>query len=140
MEEYSGKPLIVKLGLKPTQKIRFFNQPDNYLDALGIKNLKIENLTSKNEESDFIQVFVQGKQELESIFPLAKRVLASNGKLWVSWPKGKSKIPTDLNENIVREVGLSTGLVDVKVIAIDEDWSGLKFVYRLKDRKKIKKS
>jgi len=110
------------------------------LGQLGLKNLKLGNLDDCTDY-DFIQVFVRGKQELESIFPLAARMLTPNGSLWVSWPKGKSKIPTDLNENIVREVGLSLGLVDVKVVAVDEDWSGLKFVYRLKDRvKKVKLS
>ncbi len=135
-----SKAIITKLGLKPAHKVRFFNQPDNYLGQLGLKNLKLGNLDDCTDY-DFIQVFVRGKQELESIFPLAARMLTPNGSLWVSWPKGKSKIPTDLNENIVREVGLSLGLVDVKVVAVDEDWSGLKFVYRLKDRvKKVKLS
>jgi hypothetical protein len=63
-----------------------------------------------------------------------KQALATNGMLWVSWPKGSSGVETDLNENVVREVGLKNGLVDLKVCAVDETWSGLKFVYRRKDR------
>ena len=72
---------------------------------------------------------------LKSAFPKLKSSLAQDGLLWISWPKGASKIKTDLNENVVREIGLGAGLVDVKVCAVDDVWSGLKFVYRLKDRR-----
>jgi hypothetical protein len=80
-------------------------------------------------------LFAKSRAELEKEFaPLATRV-ASNGMLWVGWPKKTSGVATDLNENLVRDIGLERGMVDVKVCAIDETWSGLKFVYRLKDRK-----
>ena len=69
------------------------------------------------------------------MFPKLKASLATDGMLWVSWPKGSSSIPTNLKEDLVRQAGLETGLVDVKVCAVDENWSGLKFVFRLKDRK-----
>jgi hypothetical protein len=71
---------------------------------------------------------------LNEAFPKLKKSLDLAGTLWISWPKGASKVKTDLNENVVREIGLSNGLVDVKVCAVDEVWSGLKFMYRLKDR------
>ena len=71
---------------------------------------------------------------LEAEFPKLKAALTSDGMLWISWPKKSSKVATDLKEDIIREIGLTNGLVDVKVAAVDEVWSGLKFVYRLKDR------
>ena len=75
------------------------------------------------------------KEELGKILPQLKSLLNKNGMLWISWPKKASKVMTDLDENVVRDIGLQNGLVDVKVCAVDEIWSGLKFVYRLKDRK-----
>ncbi len=83
---------------------------------------------------DFIQFFTREKSVLETAFPKLRKRLAANGSLWISWPKGAAKIETDLNENVVREIGLKNGLVDVKVCAVDDVWSGLKFVFRLKDR------
>jgi hypothetical protein len=71
---------------------------------------------------------------LNEQFPRLKEALSPSGMLWVSWPKASSGVPTDLSENVVREIGLANGLVDVKVCAVDEVWSGLKFVYRIKDR------
>ena len=84
---------------------------------------------------DFIQCFVKDYEELKHIFPILKRHLKQNGMLWISWLKGGLKAGTDLNENVIREIGLANNLVDVKVIAVDDKWSGLKFVYRLADRK-----
>lgn len=83
---------------------------------------------------DFIHLFTDNKKEFESGFLKAKKHLKPTGMLWISWPKKSSKVPTDLDENVIRDFGLANGLVDVKVCAIDEVWSGLKFVYRLKDR------
>lgn len=71
---------------------------------------------------------------LERAFPLLRKELAESGMLWISWPKAASNIPTDVNENVVREIGLKNQMVDIKVCAVDEVWSGLKFVFRLKDR------
>jgi len=79
-------------------------------------------------------VFTKSKAPLTKEFQRISRLLAPAGMLWVSWPKKSSGVPTDLDENIVREIGLSAGLVDVKVCAVSEVWSGLKFVRRLKDR------
>ena len=83
---------------------------------------------------DFGMLFVRKQAELRKTFPQLRDRLESNGMLWVSWPKKAAKVETDLNENIVREYGLGAGLVDVKICAVDETWSGLKFVRRLKDR------
>jgi hypothetical protein len=84
---------------------------------------------------DFIQFFSSRRSHLDEQFPKLKASLSPSGMLWVSWPKGSSGVPTDLTENVVRDIGLTNGLVDVKVCAVDETWSGLKFVFRLKDRR-----
>lgn len=132
----STRSLVNKLGIKSAQTLLFLHAPDNYINHLLdlpsdviIKNKLQHNLV-------FIQFFTKSKQELEKIFPKLKSSLAHEGSLWISWPKLKSKIATDLNENIIREIGLMNGLVDIKVCAVDDTWSGLKFVYRLNDRKK----
>ena len=83
---------------------------------------------------DLIQCFVMSKREAASAISALKDNISPGGALWVSWPKVSSGVKTDLNENVIREIGLKSGLVDVKVCAVDETWSGLKLVYRLKDR------
>lgn len=85
-------------------------------------------------KAGMIQYYTDSRSDLEKTFPLLKKSLAPDCALWISWPKASSGKKTDLNENVVREIGLKNGLVDVKVIAVDEVWSGLKFVFRLKDR------
>lgn len=85
-------------------------------------------------EHDMIHFFTKEKDELVKMFPKLKGAIKKNGMVWISWPKGTSKIATDLNENIIRDIGIKNSMVDVKVIAVDENWSGLKFVYKLKDR------
>ena len=82
----------------------------------------------------FIHAFFVNSQKLDQQFPALKKALDQSGSLWISWPKKAAKVETDITENTVREIGLRHGLVDIKVCAVDEVWSGLKFVYRLKDR------
>ncbi len=132
---YSQRSLVDKLGIKEGMKVAILNPPTNYAATLGPLPAKATAVKKLAPETDFIHFFTQSRRELEKEFPRLKRALAQNGLLWISWPKGAAKIPTDLNENVVRETGLALGLVDVKVCAVDETWSGLKFVYRLKDRK-----
>ncbi|WP_353779969.1 DUF3052 domain-containing protein [Winogradskyella sp. 3972H.M.0a.05] len=132
---YSGTPLEKKLGIKPDFKILLYNAPKHYFNLFSIipENLvELDELTP--ESADFIHIFCKTKEELTSIAETYKSSLKQNGALWISWPKGSSKIVTDLKREPVREHLLSIGLVDIKVAAVDEDWSGLKFVYRLKDR------
>lgn len=93
-------------------------------------------IVEKAKELDFAMLFTQSRAQLTKEFSRLARALASAGMLWVSWPKKSSGVQTDVDENIVREVGLEAGLVDVKVCAVTEVWSGLKFVRRVKDRKK----
>lgn len=90
--------------------------------------------TTLGVEETFIHYFAHSRELLQHDFPTLKKALVKDGMLWISWPKKTSKIASDLDENIIREIGLNNGLVDVKVCAVDDDWSGLKFVYRLKDR------
>lgn len=89
---------------------------------------------TKGKNLDFVHIFVKTKKEFEKGFLASKKSMSINAMLWVSWPKRSSKVATDLDENIIRDFGLMNGLVDVKVCAVDEVWSGLKFVYRLEDR------
>lgn len=132
---YSGTPLPKKLGLKSGQRIIVIGAPDGYTTTLGDVPDGLEWVESLTGTFDFIHFFTAERGDLEAQFPTLKAALAMDGMLWISWPKKASKIPTDLDDNIVRETGLANGLVDVKVAAIDERWSGLKFVYRVKDRR-----
>ncbi len=132
---YSKTPLVKKLGIKLGFKIHFANPPDNLQFLLGELPEKTTTIVELNGPVDYIHLFTKSKDELQTQFPILKAALAQNGLLWISWPKKASKVMTDLDENIVRDIGLQNGLVDVKVCAVDEIWSGLKFVYRLKDRK-----
>jgi hypothetical protein len=91
--------------------------------------------TRLSGQLDFIHLFVENKKTLMMEFSRAHKSLQKEGVMWVSWPKKSSNMVTDLDGNIVREYGLKEGLVDIKVCAVDETWSGLKFVYRVKDRK-----
>lgn len=132
--DYSKKTLIEKLGIREGLKIIVINPPENYIRTLGKLPKNVLNLQELKGPSDFIHFFTKEKKELEDKFPILKKELSQNGVLWISWPKGSSKVKTDLNENIVRKIGLKNGVVDVKICAVDETWSGLKFVYRSKDR------
>src|SRR5512135_130752 len=134
MAGYSGTPLIKKLGIKPGQRIALLSGPPGYRKTLGPLPGEVKWAEQLDENLDFIQLFVTTQAELKRRFKEAKEWLAAQGSLWVSWPKKASGVATDLNENAIRKLGLELGLVDVKVCAVDETWSGLKFVYRLKDR------
>jgi hypothetical protein len=133
MAGYSGTPLVKKLGIKENFKIAFVNAPAGFVNGLALpQGVKINVRASK--PLDLILLFVKSKHELETKFSLQAAKLTPSGTLWISWPKKVSSLVTDLTENVVRDVGLANGMVDVKVCAVDEVWSGLKFVFRLKDR------
>jgi hypothetical protein len=131
---YSGRPLGQKLGIKPGTVVALLNAPTDYDHLLGILPKNVTVVRELKEEVDFIQVFTTRRKNLEVQIPKLKARLKPDGMVWVSWPKRSSKLATDLTDGAVREVGLKNGLVDVKVCAVDESWSGLKFVTRLKDR------
>ena len=131
MAGYSGKPLAKKLGLKEDQRAHVENPPGGYARTLGTA------LPRRAEgELDFIQAFVRSEAELRDTLPAMKERLAKTGMLWISWAKKTSPLFAGVTEDKVRALALEAGLVDVKVCAIDADWSGLKLVYRLSDRKK----
>ena len=133
MSGYSGTPLPRKLGLAPGQRITLVAPPAGFAESLGPLPEGARLLT-RGDALDFALLFTERRADLEARFaPLAARLVPS-GMLWVAWPKQASKRPTDLGGNVVREIGLAAGLVDVKVCAIDDTWSGLKFVRRLADR------
>jgi hypothetical protein len=132
MAGYSGTPLVKKLGIKPGFKIAFLNAPAGYAEELDLPSGVT--ISTSGKLLDFAQLFVKNEKELKRDFSKYAKRLNASGMLWVSWPKKSSGVSSDLSENVVREIGLAARLVDVKVCAVSEVWSGLKFVYRLKDR------
>jgi len=132
---YSGTPLVKKLGIREGYHIGTVGEPADFKKLLTDlpdnvhwhKNFNGANL-------DMIHLFVINRDVFSDLLPKAKEAIKKTGTIWVSWPKKVSGLPTDLNENIIRIIALETGLVDVKVCAVDNLWSGLKLVYRLKDR------
>ena len=131
---YSHRSLVQKLGIKPGMKLAFFDPPESYLKALDELPEDVRFTQSSDESVDIIHFFVTDRAHLARQFSSLVFMLAPSGMLWISWPKGSSGVATDLSENSIREIGLAHGLVDIKVIAVDEVWSGLKFVYRIADR------
>ncbi len=134
MAGYSTNPLYKKLGMKPGFTIKLVNAPKHYEALIGDF---MEQMTLKNKadvDLDLIHFFTNKTNELEQLLPQLKMQIKKNGIIWISWYKKSAGKPTELNENIIRDTALSTGLVDAKVCAVDEDWSGLKCVYRLADR------
>jgi alkylation response protein AidB-like acyl-CoA dehydrogenase len=131
MAGYSGTPLPKKLGIKENFRVALVEMP-----AEVRKELKDALAACAEETSriDFAMLFVKRQADLKKQFPKVAKQLAPAGMLWVSWPKKTSGVASDLDENVVRNIGLGAGLVDVKVCAVDEVWSGLKFVIRVKDR------
>lgn len=131
---YSKTPLVRKLGIKPGNKILLIKAPDHYLDLLGELPPDVTIVEESEEQVPFIHFFAKDEKDLKEYFPVAKKRLEKDGMLWVSWIKKSSKKETDISESDVRSLGLEIGLVDVKICAVDADWSGLKFMYRKKDR------
>lgn len=132
---YSGTPLAKKLGIKAGMKLYAYQAPSHYQDLIATLPEGCEWLDEGIEaETNFVHAFFKKEVELVERLVSLKALLPANGSLWLSWPKKASKIQTDLNRELIREHGLDSGLVDVKVCAVDENWSGLKFVYRLQDR------
>lgn len=131
---YSRKPLADKLGIKTGQKVAIIKVPAGYDRLIGQWPVGVSVSRVLKGQFDFIHYFVKSRTVLEAVLPNLASHLDPTGMLWISWPKGTSGVATDLNENLVRQIGLAHKLVDVKVAAIDDTWSGLKFVYRLKNR------
>ena len=131
---YSGTPLPRKLGIRPEARVALIGAPDGFTDTLGDLAPGVEVRTRLRGGFDVIVAFFVRQVVLERRLPALRTALHQSGGLWLAWPKRTSGVATDLGEGIVRELGLTAGLVDNKVCAIDETWSGLRFVYRLADR------
>ena len=132
MSGYSGTPLATKLSLKPGQRTWFDGMPASVEAEIG--ETGVEQLAAPAPGIDAAHVFVTERADLEAKIAALLPLLAPAGFLWVSWPKKASKVATDINEDVIRDVALPTGLVDVKVCAVDEIWSGLKLMIRRERR------
>ena len=129
---YSGTPLAQKLSLKDGMRVWWEGMPQSVRDEIGREGLQLQLLDSAKPPIEAAHIFVTERAtlgaKLKQLFPL----LASSGFIWVSWPKKASKVPTDITEDVIRDVCLPMGLVDVKVCAVDAIWSGLKLMRRRK--------
>ena len=134
MPGYSGTPLPKKLGIRDGFHVCFVDAPIDVTAELKLSLTKCEPVNDGRTPIDFAMVFTKSRSALTKEFKRISKQLTPAGLLWISWPKKSSGVPTDLTENIIREIGLAAGLVDVKVCAVTDVWSGLKFVRRLKDR------
>ncbi|HEY0464719.1 MAG TPA: hypothetical protein VGC79_10940, partial [Polyangiaceae bacterium] len=134
MAGYSGTPLPRKLGLKPNARFGAWNAPVGFEKQLGALPLGVTlgDASRGTSPLDVIVCFVNSRAELERLLPRARKRLAPDGGLWLCWPKKASGIKTDVGENEVRSLGLASALVDNKVCAIDETWSGLRLVIRVR--------
>lgn len=130
MQEYSGTPLPKKLGIKKGLRLALLGAPDDFEDTLGTLPNDVGIRNSARGLADMIVLFVKSRADLKRRFPAAQRALADHGKLWIAWPKKSSGVTSDLNQPAVRRFGLDSGMVDFKICAIDETWSGLCFVRR----------
>jgi hypothetical protein len=132
---YSRTPLPKKLGIKPGQRIAFLDAPPQFADALGpLPDGVAAPRTTARGPLDLTVAFFHERRRLQQRLPRLIGALDPAGALWIAWPKRASGVATDLTEDVVRELALAAGVVDVKVCAIDATWSGLKLVIRLHDR------
>lgn len=133
---YSGTPLPRKLGLKPGIRLLALNAPPHFRALLADAPSDLAWL-SRVAPFDCAVAFAESAKELGAIFTRLEPRLAQDGMIWIAWPKKAAAMKTDLDENLVRDIGLDAGLVDIKVCAIDTTWSGLKFVRRVRDRVRV---
>jgi hypothetical protein len=134
MAGYSGTPLAKKLGIKEGFHVKFVNAPAGFEKELGKLPPKVEIATKSNKPFNLIVLFVNSERQLQTQFAKLAGKIVRDGMIWVGWPKKSSGVATDLSFDNVQQIGLRAGLVDVKICAVNEIWSALKFVYRLKDR------
>ena len=139
MAGYSGTPLVRKLGIKEGFRVALVGCPDGFRDELEGLPDGVSFVTSVQAQLDLVLFFAKTQSELTRNFSRLAAKLAPTGMLWIAWPKKASRVATDLADYHVRQIGLDAGLVDVKVCAVNEIWSGLKFVIRVKDRPKTSK-
>lgn len=138
---YSGTPLAKKLGIKEGFSVLAVDAPANYVelvsplpDDVEIRNAEVRRLTMVNGNLDLVHLFTNGRDELFRQLPVLQKLIKQDGMIWVSWYKKAAKLPTEITEDTIRDAALPLGLVDVKVCAVDEKWSGLKLVIRKENR------
>ncbi len=131
---YSGTPLAKKLGIGSGARVKTWNAPQDYLELLRPIPDRVTISTRIRTPIDVWHLFVTSKAQLETRIGQAQREIAQAGMIWVSWPKKASGVSSDMSEDVVRQVALPLGLVDVKVCAVDDTWSGLKLVIRKENR------
>jgi hypothetical protein len=135
MAGYSSTPLAKKLGIKPGLRVHVVSAPENYRQLLDPLPEEVTFTPTLRGKVDLIHVFVTAAEELAAKLVAYRNRIVEKGVIWVSWPKKAAKVPTDVTEDVVRSLALPLGLVDVKVCAVDETWSGLKLVIRVENRK-----
>jgi hypothetical protein len=138
MTGYSGTPLAKKLGITEECTVATAGAPANYRQLLAPLSPDVRFVTRVSTNTDLIHVFTTKRSELEKLLRSTLRSMRPDATIWVSWPKKAAKVPTDITEDTIREVALPMGLVDVKVCAVDEVWSGLKLVLRKENRSTLK--
>ena len=131
---YSGTPLPKKLGIKTGFRLYVKNSPANYEELISPMPEDVQLMRRLSRELDMIHFFTKSQTELTANIEKFMARIKQDGMIWVSWPKKASKVPTDVTEDVIREIILPLGLVDVKVCAVDAVWSGLKLVIRKKNR------
>jgi hypothetical protein len=131
---YSGTPLPKKLGIKPDHRLALVDAPEDFGTTLGELPAAVEVRRSARGSADVLVYFTKSRAAFRKRLPALARSVYPDGSLWIAWPKRASKVPTDMTEDVVREVALPLGLVDNKVCAIDETWSGLRIVWRKENR------
>ena len=131
---YSGTPLARKLSLKDGLRVWRDGMPDSVADEISAEGLTLDLLDRPEAPIDAAHIFLTERMELQMKLQQLLPLLQPAGMIWVSWPKRASKVPTDITEDVIRDICLPMGLVDVKVCAVDETWSGLKLVIRKEHR------
>jgi hypothetical protein len=137
MAGYSGTPLPKKLGIKAESTLALVGAPDGFADTLGELPPGVRTKTSAVGSADVAVAFFERRAKLEGRLTALAKVIHPDGGLWIAWPKRSSGVDTDITEDVVRDLALAGGLVDNKVCAIDDTWSGLRLVYRLRDRPRM---
>lgn len=139
MAGYSGTPLAKKIGIKEGSRVALVNAPKDFQFEPKELPDDVDFIKGSAKSLDIILYFVTAERALVKDFAKLAARLTASGMIWIAWPKKSSGVATDLTFNRVQTIGLDAGLVDVKICAVDETWSGLKFVYRLKDRASLNK-
>jgi len=135
---YSGTPLAKKLGIREGDRVHLVGAPDDYAELVAPLPDRVRFVPRMDGETDLVHVFATSRARMEKAIGAARAALKPDGTIWASWPKRASGVETDITEDTIREIALPLGLVDVKVCAVDDVWSGLKLVIRKENRSQAK--